>query len=157
METELIHYILTHKELHYRLAYSYTRNKEDALDIVQDSIVKAIHYQNTLKSKEALHPWFCRILINTAKTFLKKQKHFIPLDEVSPEKLPSHSEKPTYNLLLEEALNHLSYNEKTIIFLRYIEDLELREIAKLLHQNLSTVKSTLYRTQRKLQLLLEKD
>ena len=42
MQSELINYILENKEKHYQIAYSYVRNQEDALDIIQDAIVKAL-------------------------------------------------------------------------------------------------------------------
>ena len=58
MEQEIINYILQNKEKHYRLAYSYVKNKEDALDIVQDSIVKKLKYQNNLKDITYLNTLF---------------------------------------------------------------------------------------------------
>ncbi|MBO1912006.1 hypothetical protein J4G37_45340, partial [Microvirga sp. 3-52] len=36
-------FILENREAHYRLAYSYVRNKDTALDIVQESILKALN------------------------------------------------------------------------------------------------------------------
>lgn len=157
METQIINYIQQNKEKHYRTAYSYVKNKEDALDIVQDSIVKALKYQRTLKDINHLNAWFYKILINTAKTYLKKQNRYIAVED---ESLESY-EPPTYdtytNFELEEALDHLSYKEKTIIALRYFNQFELKEIATITDQNLSTVKSTLYRTLKKLKILLEKE
>ena len=157
METEIINYILKNKEKHYRMAYSYVKNKEDALDIVQDTIVKALKYQDSLRNITYLNTWFYKILINTCKTHLQKQNRYIDMEDTY---LESH-ETPTYDHYqffdLEEALDHLSYNEKTIILLRYFNDLELKEISTILGQNLSTVKSTLYRTLKKLKLLLEKE
>ena len=41
MQKEIIDYIEENKEKHYRIAYSYVKNQEDALDIIQDTIVKA--------------------------------------------------------------------------------------------------------------------
>ena len=38
----LIRYILDHQERFYRLAYSYTRNQEDALDVVQNAVCRAL-------------------------------------------------------------------------------------------------------------------
>lgn len=157
METQLINYIQQNKEKHYRMAYSYVKNKEDALDIVQDSIVKALKAQGSLKDIRYLNTWFYSILINTAKTHLQKRKRYIDVEDESLEsyKLPTYD---TYrHFELEEALDHLSYNEKTIISLRYFNQFELKEIAMVTDQNLSTVKSTLYRTLKKLKILLEKD
>lgn len=157
MENKIINYIIANKQKYYRLAYSYVKNKEDALDIVQDAIVKALRYQHTLKDTLYVHTWFCKIIINTCKTYLQKQNRYIDLEDDTLE----YYEEPTYDyyksLELEEALDHLSYKEKTIILLRYYNGLELKEIADIMDQNLSTIKSTLYRALKKLRPLLEND
>ncbi len=157
MEPEIINYILQNKETHYRLAYSYVKNKEDALDIVQDSIVKALKYQHNLKDIAYLNTWFYKIIINTAKTHLQKQKRYFTTDESLLEDYTPPIYDEYRHFELEEALSQLSYKEKTIILLRYFNQFELKEVADITDQNLSTVKSTLYRSLKKLKLLLEKD
>lgn len=155
MENKLIDYIVTYKEKHYRIAYSYVKNKEDALDIVQDTIVKALKYEHTLHEPAYLNTWFIKILINNCKTYLQKQNRYIDVEDEIIESLdPPHMD--TYRSFeLEEALDKLSYTEKTIILLRYFEQLELKEVAKIMDKNLSTVKSTLYRALKKLKVQLE--
>ena len=155
MENKLINYIITHKEKHYRIAYSYVKNKDDALDIIQDTIVKAIKYEHTLREPAYLNTWFIKILINNCKTYLQKQNRYIDVEDEILESLdPPHMDTyPSFEL--EEALDKLSYTEKTIILLRYFEQLELKEVAKIMDKNLSTVKSTLYRALKKLKFQLE--
>lgn len=153
MQNELIKYIEENKEKHYRIAYSYVRNQEDALDIIQDTIVKALKNEGSLKNKEYLGTWFCRILINTCKDYLRKQNKYISLEVVEDLALMQQDKEQVLDM--EEAVSHLSPNEKTILLLRYYEELELKEIASAMNQNLSTVKSTLYRTVKKLKGLLE--
>lgn len=157
METEIINYILKNKEKHYRLAYSYVKNKEDALDIVQDAILKALKYQNSLKDIAYLNTWFYKIIINTAKTHLQKQNRYIDMEDDTLESYKSPIYDQYKHFELEDALEQLSYKEKTIITLRYFNQFELKEVADITEQNLSTVKSTLYRSLKKLKLLLEKE
>ena len=57
---------------------------------------------------------------------------------------------------LEEAVGKLSEMERTLIILRFYEDKQLSEIAEILEENLSTVKSRLYRTLGKLRAELAK-
>lgn len=157
MQTEINSYILKNKEKYYRMAYSYVKNKEDALDIIQDAIVKALKYQNSLKDIAYFNTWFYRILINTCKTHLQKQKRYIDVEDdyIENYQPPVYDHYKTFEL--EDALDHLSYNEKTIILLRFFNELELKEISVIMGQNLSTVKSTLYRALKKLKPLLEKE
>ena len=56
---------------------------------------------------------------------------------------------------LKAALDKLSPEEKAIVELRYYEDLKLEEIAEIVNENVSTVKSRLYRCMKKLRLELE--
>lgn len=56
----------------YKMAYTYVKNKEDALDIVQDSICKAYVSYNTVKTTHYEKTWLIRILINTALDFIKE-------------------------------------------------------------------------------------
>lgn len=51
---------------------------------------------------------------------------------------------------LEAAVGRLPESERTLIVLRFYEDKQLSEIAEILQENLSTVKSRLYRTLKKL-------
>ena len=56
------------------------------------------------------------------------------------------------DIMLQEALNNLPDKEKAIVELRYFEDLKLEEISDILGENLSTVKSRLYRALDKLKV-----
>lgn len=157
---KLEEYILKHREKHYRLAYSYTKNKEDALDIVQDSIYKALSHKGELDDSY-IETWFYRIIINTAKDYLKKGKKVVTMQDYQlTEELERHNPYEELKVATDaseqvhEALEKLSTKEREIITLRYFEDMELKEVSEITQQNISTVKSTLYRALKKLQVIL---
>ena len=52
-------------------------------------------------------------------------------------------------------INRLDDKSRTVIILRYFEDLKLEDIADIVGENLNTVKARLYRTLKKLRLELE--
>ena len=56
------------------------------------------------------------------------------------------------NIDLQRALDSLPQQDKAIITMKYFEDKKLEEIAEILDENISTVKSRLYRSMKKLQL-----
>ena len=62
LEKLLIQCITEHQDSAYRLAYSYVRNKEDALDIVQDAIHKAFISIEKLKHTGSLKAGFSELL-----------------------------------------------------------------------------------------------
>ena len=74
IEKKLIECITDNKEAFYRLAYSYVKNENDAVDILQDSIQKAISSKRHIKNEQYIKSWFYRIVVNTSLDFLKKQK-----------------------------------------------------------------------------------
>ena len=61
MEEQIAEHVLKNKEKYYRLSYSYVKNADDALDIVQESVYKAISSANTLKNPNYIKTWFYRI------------------------------------------------------------------------------------------------
>ena len=56
-----------------------------------------------------------------------------------------------------DAIDRLSFQEQTVVKLRYFEDMKLEEIAQVLGENVNTVKARLYRTLRKLRVVLEEE
>ena len=70
--------VLNAYETMYRIAYTYVKNEEDALDIVQESAYKAIRNCEQVKKERYIQTWICRIVINTSMDFLRKtQREFI--------------------------------------------------------------------------------
>ncbi|MCC3386960.1 sigma-70 family RNA polymerase sigma factor [Enterocloster citroniae] len=138
-------------EKYYRLAYSYMRNEDDALDVVQESAYRAIRDCGKVKNKDYLSTWIYRIVVNTALDLLRKKKK-----ETLTEELPEIPVEDQYQETeLRTILNQLDHKSKTIIILRYFEDLKLEDIADILGDNLNTVKARLYRSLKKLRLNLE--
>lgn len=151
---KLVSYIEENQKKFYRIAYSYVKNPDTAMDIVQDSILKALQKYHTLKNIDAVKTWFYRILVNTCLTYIRKQKNEACLNEISDEAQQYNPENVNE---LKELINKLPPDLKTIIILRYYEDLKLEDIAKITNLNLSTVKSKLYRTLKMLRVDLEKE
>ena len=54
------------QEYLYRMAFLYVRQEADALDVVQESILKAYKSLRTLREPEHFRTWLTRIVINTA-------------------------------------------------------------------------------------------
>ena len=137
--------ILEHKENVYRLAYSYVKNKEDALDIVQDSIYKAMTSLHLLKNPDMIKSWFYRIVVNTSLDFLRKHKRVMLVDEETFELYQPGKEDVYSDIDLASSLDDLPDKYRSVIILRYFEDLRIHEIAEVLDENINTVKSLLYR------------
>ena len=135
---------------YYKLAYSYVRNESDAQDIVQEGAYKAILNCNSLKNDSYADTWIYRIMINEAIThFRRKKKETVGMDNL----LETETITDSYqDIDLYHAIDALETLDRTILTLRYFEELKLEQIAQITQQNLNTVKTRLYRTLKKLRL-----
>lgn len=147
--------LLENYDRYYRLAYSYVKNEADAADIVQNGAYKAIRNSKSLRNVEFAGTWIYRIMLNEIFRFCKKKGPVV----VSLEDIPVEQGKEDVyeDIDLKEALDSLNAEDKAVIQLRFFEDKSLNEIAEILGENLSTVKSRLYRGLRKLKLQLAEE
>lgn len=143
IKNSITQYISAHQSDFYILAYGYVKNKDAALDIVQESIVKALSSAHQLKDENALKTWFYRIVVHTSISYLRKSKKVIYLGEL-PDSPVQEAVNKAELLDLYTAIDQLEPKLKSIIILRYFEDLKMKEIAYITNSPLSTVKSRVY-------------
>ena len=67
-------YIIENQNRFYRLAYSYVGDREAALDVVQNAILKGLEKCDTLRNQDAVKTWFYRIVVNEALQILRARK-----------------------------------------------------------------------------------
>lgn len=79
----LTEYIIENQQKFYRVAYTYVRNRENALDVVQNAVCKALENYGSLKREDAMKTWFYRILVNESLNFLRKNKREIVCEPVT--------------------------------------------------------------------------
>ncbi len=145
-------FLIENQNAHYRLAYSYVKNKENALDIVQESIFKALQSIDRLDEIEYLKTWFYRILVNTSIDFIRKHRRITVMDDDVLDGYLPQTEDVQTDMDLLDALDSLTAYEKSLIILRFFEDLKIDEVAAVLDENVNTVKTRLYRTLKKLRI-----
>ncbi|MGG0888731.1 sigma-70 family RNA polymerase sigma factor [Cytobacillus horneckiae] len=149
--------IKDHKEDFYRLAYSYVKNQEDALDIVGESIKKGLISLDRIQNPQAIKSWFYKIVVRTSLDFLRKHKRLTVTDDETLNFLSSGQNDQYENFDLHEAMNKLPVEYKTVITLRYFEDLKMEEIAAITDENISTVKTRIYRGLKLLRITLTEE
>ncbi|WP_210470811.1 RNA polymerase sigma factor [Sporosarcina sp. 6E9] len=150
-------FILENREAHYRLAYSYVRNKDTALDIVQESILKALNSIDRLDEIAYMKTWFYRIIVNTSIDFIRKHQRVTVMDdEILSVHLPQLEDEMT-DMDLQDAIDQLPSTDKTLIILRFFEDLKIEEIAAITDENINTTKTRLYRALKRLRIEVGED
>ena len=76
--SKIVSYITENQKMFYRLAYSYAQNREDALDVVQNAVCKALEHYQELRNEEAIRTWFYRILVNESLQLIKERNRLVP-------------------------------------------------------------------------------
>lgn len=129
------------KEKLYRTAYSYVRNKEDALDVFQQTVLLAIESIHQLREPKYFTTWLMKICINVSLSVLQKQKNVILIDELKFQSLSTEIETSDEKMDLLDAIYRLDEKYKTVLLLKYYEDLTFEQIAEVLGEPIGTVKS----------------
>ncbi|MBQ8857226.1 MAG: RNA polymerase sigma factor [Lachnospiraceae bacterium] len=157
MREQLIQFLLENQNKFYRYAFTYVHHRETAMDMVQNSFLKAIEQIHTLRNPAAMKTWFYRILTNECLQTLKKaqRENLVEPTDIQDEIYLEKAYEPA--LELYEAVRQLPPETQTIIFLHYYEEYTLKEISKITGYNLNTVKSRLYAGLRKLQTIVKEE
>lgn len=145
-----------HKEYFYRMAFIHTRDEQLALDVVQESIIKAYKAIGSLREESVFTTWITRIIINTARDMNRKEGRLIPMEEVPEDThrtVPSHEEQLDVNRAVE-ALPELY---RSVILFYYFDDLSVKEICERTGLPKNTVVTRLRRGRMKLKEILGED
>ncbi|MEG0472147.1 MAG: RNA polymerase sigma factor [Solibacillus sp.] len=154
LEQLFIDFVRDNKQQLYLFAYSYVKNEQDALDIIQDSIQKAWLSLHKLEKQAQIKSWFYQIIVRTAIDFLRKMKRIQVTDDEKMLYLSPPQQDTYEDVDLENAMDHLPVPLREVIILRYFEDLKLEDVAVILNIPLSTAKSRLYKALKLLKIEL---
>lgn len=141
--------LVMHSDQLYRTAFLYVRNREDALDVVQEASYKAFKSIGNLKNEKYFLTWLTRILIHCSYEVLNKKKKEIPIDIMNEGKVDG-GEQRVESLDLLEAINQLNEKHKDAIILFYFQDLPITQVAKIMNIPENTVKTYLSRGKERL-------
>ena len=132
----------------FRLAYSYLKNRADAEDVMQETLLKLYRAGETFESPEHQRYWLVRVAVNECKKLLRSpwRRRTDPL-EAAPETAVWDS--PAQSELFQQVMA-LPTKYRAAIYLYYYEGYAVREIAALMGANPSTVQTWLMRARGKL-------
>lgn len=136
----------------YLIALSFTHNKYDAEDILQNTFLKL--WKNSKPFLDNIHidKWLTIVCINESKNNIKNL--FRVHNELNIEVLDKTTFDNENQYDIFNAIMSLPKNERTVIHLFYYEDLKIKDIAKMLKISESAVKTRLNRARNKIKLIL---
>lgn len=152
MRLPLEQVIEQHGKSVYAAAYSLLKNREDAEDVLQDTLVRYYTTNKQFASEQHLRAWLLRLTINRAKDLLKaaRRRNAALEDDVAALPFPQPENRQVF-----EAVLRLPEPYRLVVHLFYYEDYSVREIAALLHLTQGAVKTRLHRARALLKASLE--
>ncbi len=125
------------------------QNWADAEDCFQNTFIKLYQKSPDFKDESHLKAWLLRVAINECKNLLRDSRRHLSLDAAL--QLPAPSAEDDADL--SWALMKLDPDYREVIYLHYVEQMKVREIADVLGKNPNTVKTLLHRGREKLKAI----
>ena len=149
-----------YKDKLYHLGYRMTGNRQEAEDVVQETFLRVYRNLDRYDESHKFSTWIYRIATNLCIDRLRKRRSVYSLDAESSDHegldgysmLPGDDRTPESELVLSEtqqmvreAMETLPPKYKSVMVLRYLQDLSLQEISDVLNMPVTTVKTRVHR------------
>jgi RNA polymerase sigma-70 factor (ECF subfamily) len=157
--------VAAHQRMVYGLAFNLLGNRDDALDLSQDVFLRVFRTLSRFRGQSALRTWIYRIVVNQARNRQRwwRRRHRaeqVSLDDylrnfgdlearqdILPDRLLASKETAAK---IWQAMDRLSFEQRTALILREVDGLRYDEIAYSLDVAVGTVKSRLTRARQAL-------
>lgn len=146
------------KRLYYFIRQVVGRH-DDALNILQETWLKAYYSMHRLREPAALAPWLYTIARHCTYRFMRSQRRDVPLPDRTENELQAPAE-PEESFAVEQVhqgLKSLTPAHREVLVLFYMEDFSMQQIAEILKIPMGTVRSRLHYAKRSLKTVLEKE
>ena len=158
--------IKKHQKFAYNVALKYLKDPADAEDATQEALIKAFRYLKSFNKNSKFSTWLYRIVINTCKDTLRKQRNeqnnyslnnednYIDAIEDETYEPLKNAENEELGKYLHKAIEQLDMNYKDVIILCDMKDYSYQEISDILEVPLGTVRSRINRGRKKLRKII---
>lgn len=160
VEAEANRLVETYADTILRVSYTYLHSTQDAEDICQDVLLKALNRAERFESAGHERARIIRVAINAAKDLLRRQsgRATVALDDIAEPVAPTRTTERELEARSESVLERvmalpLEYREA--IYLHYYEGCSIKQIATIVHASESAVATRLSRGRSKLRPALE--
>ena len=129
----------------YRIAVVQMKNKCDADDVFQEVFLRLVKYKDSIESDEHLKAWLIRVTINCCNKQFDSAWNKKTTSLETEDNISETYEMKEQDETVVQAVKQLPDNYKSVIHLFYYEEFSVKEIAKILEQSESTIKTRLSR------------
>jgi len=147
----------------YLLAYSYLRNNEDALDVVQETFLRLYQKVDMFRSEKNFQTWLLQIAKNLCIDYYRKNysrnKDYRSDKDVEEVNVPAQNDKNSQSFsdikrVFAECLDRITEKQRMIFVMKHYNNLEYKEIAQILRISVGTVKSLHFKATQNLRALM---
>lgn len=150
----------------YNLMLRMTNSTADALDLAQETFIKAFEALDRFRKDSRFFPWLYSIGLNHSRNFLRRNKAHpkVDMDDREPGAAAYYDADQKQSrcdrldvMEIRDALSQLPVDYREAVLLRYREEFSMEEIAEALQISLSGAKMRVHRGLKKLREMLEKN
>ncbi len=141
----------------YGFCLHLSRDRRAAEDLAQQTFLQAFRHLRSYRPELPMRPWLLRIAHNAGVSALRTGRPQVPLEDPQVQAMASPGRSPEDAALaddtrrrLQAALGRLGPDLRTVIVLRYQQELSYEEIARVIAKPISTVTSRLWEARRQL-------
>ncbi len=147
----------------FQLAYSYFHNREDAMDIVQETFLRFYQKAHMFQEGKNFQNWLLQLAKNICIDYYRKHhkkdngiRREENIEEVNHASYESSHHDPSSDLkeIFSRCLEKLSEKQRMIFVMKHYNHLHYKEIAQILNIALGTVKSLHFKAVRNLRTLM---
>lgn len=154
--------IKTYQKPLYSHVRRFVNQHADADDILQNVFIKVFKYIKGFREESKLYTWLYRIATNEATSYVKKQKRNTSIDEVHGSsalsmKADGYIDGDATQRLLKSALDILPEKQKVVFCLRYYDEMNYKEMSKVLETSVGALKASYHHAVRKVEAYLKQN
>jgi RNA polymerase sigma factor (sigma-70 family) len=159
--------VKTYQRYVFTLALRFTKSREDAEEVAQDSFIKVYKALSSFKQESKFSTWLYTVVYTTAMTSLRKRNtntvalddedNFIQVENSTSVADVNSAENRSRSFYLNQAISQLSADDATVLTLFYHAEQSLEEIALIMGIETNGVKIKLFRARRRLKETLERN
>jgi RNA polymerase sigma-70 factor (ECF subfamily) len=156
-ESAMAELITTHKQLIFTITNRMVHNRDTAMDLTQDTFIKAFLNINKVKGGKHFRAWLCRIARNVTYDYFRKEKQrkAVSLEEVQDYIGTDTMGQKHRSMIIQDALDRLSEKDRMLLTLAYYEGFTHEEISEVMDIPTRNIKVQIHRARLRLRRELQ--
>ncbi|MBN2620135.1 RNA polymerase sigma factor [candidate division WOR-3 bacterium] len=157
-ESAMSELIATHKQLIFTITNRMVHNRDTAMDLTQDTFIKAFLNIKRVKSGKHFRPWLCRIARNVTYDYFRKEKlahQVTSIEDIQDYVGTTPLEQTRRSMIIQDALDCLAPKDRMLLTLAYYEGFTHHEISEVMDIPAHNVKVQIHRARLRLRKELQ--